>query len=310
MARLLNIIGQIIHLSKIAKRQVKKGKYSSVKRIFEIMLKIEKKELKFFRDELGSEEFYEECVSIYEETKKDFKGLSRFNPDKVLKLLDRIIFLETYEFKNIVKAKLGIQKNILSTVDPYIRELVNEINKLSFVKKTHFSCSGHFPYPSQPYIEIEYDWESRTKHNIKYFHNQMIGIVSEAVFRKPISGKKGINFFERVYRDIIGIRRIIYYLGFHIEIPTKRAEEEYKNQFRKQWNQIFRLVKKFQDNDTLEYKNQRTYIKKNPSVLGKPKELIQRGIIVQCPKCRSYMITKNAKPICERCGYIIGNIIS
>ncbi len=304
MARILNIISQLIYLSKKAKKQVERGKYSSAKRIIKIILNIEQKELKFIKEEPGSDEFYKECLSIFQNTKEAFQDLSEFQAQEAIQLLDRIIALENYELKNIIKAKKGLEEDILKTVDPYIRELVNEINKLSFVKQTHFSCSGHFPNDFDcPYIIIEYDWESQTQHNIKSFHSQMVNIVNKSGLVKPT------GLLERIYHNLMGLRKVNYYLGFPIETPHERSQEEYRTQFIKQWNLIFKLVKKYQDNDSLEYKKQRRLIKENPELLGTPEKLIQQGIIVRCLKCRSYMITMEPKPICKKCGYKIGNII-
>ncbi|MEK6968793.1 MAG: hypothetical protein AABW48_00010 [Nanoarchaeota archaeon] len=306
MARILNIISQIIHLSKKAKKQVEKGKYSSAKRIFKIILNIEEKELIFIKEESGSEDFYKECLSIVQSTKEAFQDLSKFQVRETVRLLDKIIALENYELKNIIKAKKGLEEDILNTVDPYIQELVNEINKLSFVKTTHFSCSGHFPNDfTGPYLVIEYDWESKTQHNIKAFHSEMINIVDKSGIVNPT------GILIRLYHNLMGLRKVNYYLGFPVELPTKRSQKEFKHQIVKQWNLISNLVKKYQDNDSLEYKKQRRRIKKNHELLGTPenKKLISQGIIVKCLKCNSFMITMEPKPICKKCGYKIGDII-
>jgi hypothetical protein len=312
MARILNLISQLIYLSKNAKKQVEDGKYSSAKRIFKTIKSIEEQELVLIKEESDSEDFYQECLSIYEYTKKAFEVLSNFKVREAIGILDRIIALENHQLGELTNSGEGLQKEILDTIDPYIRELINEINRLSFVKQTHYSCSGHFPSRFEKgYLTIVYDWESKTKHNIQLFHNAMLKIVMEAgIIQTVLVGGKYRGKLLRFYHDLFGIRIINYYLGFSVELLTERSQESVKEEFIKQWNLILRLVKKYQDNDSLEYKKQETFIKENPDLLGEPEKLFQQGIIVRCPRCEVYMITSESKPTCNNCGYEIGNIIS
>jgi len=309
MSRIINIISQIIYLSKKAKKQVEKGKYSSAKRLFKVILNIEEKEFRYIKHESGSEEFYRECLLVYKDTKTAFYDMSKWNKDEALRMLDRIIQLEKYQLHNIVKAKKGLAKEILTTIDPYIRELMNEINKLSFVAKTSYSCSGHFPFHdnlsndwrsephihhSVPYIEIEYDWQSKTRHNIKSFHHALVNIVAKT----------------RPSNRPFGIKKVTYRLGFTIQLQYPKSEEEFKQQFIKQWNLISRLIKKYQDNDSLIYRKQRKYLKEHPKLLGQPDKLIKQGmLIIRCPQCGCYMLTKERTPKCKVCTYKFGDII-
>ncbi len=313
MSKILNIISQIISLAKGAKKQVLNGNYASTKRILRIIASLEESELKYIKDESGSDEFYRECLSIYKETSDALHNLEQGNNNDAIKILDRIILLEKMQIRTIAAAKKGLDQFIIETVDPYIRELIVEINKLSFVKGTLFSCSGHFSDENhqKPYITLEYDWESRTKHNITLFHRKLLSIVQKSGIVKPIAGgKRNEGRLIRLYHSLLGIRKVNYYLGFSVIVPYKRSQEEYKEQFIKQWNQIFRIVKEFQDNDSLEYKKERKYIKENPDVLGEPEKAVVRGIFVRCPQCQSYMITHEMVPTCKTCKYRIGEIIN
>ncbi len=309
----MNIISQIIYLAKIARKHVEREKYGTTKRLFRRIINLEKEELALIKEESGSDDFYRECLSIQKQTIDAFKDTTEFKIKEAIKLLDRIISLGQYQLEDITKRKKGLDEEILETIDPYIRELVAEINKLSFVRRTHFSCSGHFPGATRhkAYIMIEYDWESRTKENIKSFHNGMIDIVAEAGINRPKPG--GIRYegyLERVYHQLIGIKKITYYLGFAVEIPTKQNEDDLKAQFLKQWKQISKLVAEYKDQDSLEYKKQRKYITENKDLLGQPEKLVQEGIIVQCPRCGSSTVTRELQPKCKKCGFIIGTMIS
>ena len=80
MARILNIISQIIQLSKEAKEQVEGGKYSSARRLFKTILEIEEGELRHIKDESGSDDFYKEV--------SDFLLAKRSEGAAMAKLID------------------------------------------------------------------------------------------------------------------------------------------------------------------------------------------------------------------------------
>jgi hypothetical protein len=265
MTRALNIISQIIYLAKKAKKQLEIGKISSTKRLFKKIIKLEKKELIAIKKESGSQELFLKCQIIYQETKKAFNDFKNLNIKDASKILDKIIALTKIEFSTI-KNQQNLSKEILNTVDPYIRDLISEINKLSFIKQTKFSCSGHFPGFSCPYLVIEYNWESKTKDNIELFHQEMIKIVeTSGIIQKHLNG----GYLKKIYR-LKGISKINYYLG-ETGLNSFFDEETIRKKLIKQWNLISRLVKKFQDNDSLIYQKQKTYINKDPILLGKSK---------------------------------------
>lgn len=146
MSRALNIISQVIHLAKKAKSQIERGKYSSVRRLFKIMLNLEEEELIFIRHESESDELYKTCVAIVRDTRKAYHNVadpSSLDVNKVEGILDRIIELENIELKNIVKPNPNLRQKVIDQIDPYIQDLMNEMSKLSFVVSTLWSCSGH-----------------------------------------------------------------------------------------------------------------------------------------------------------------------
>ena len=305
MSRAINIISQIIHLSKKAKILLKHNKPNSAIRILKTISRIEHAELKNILRESNSKEFYEECKDIFEDIRNIDHNINILSKQQIMKLLDRIIQMERHQLKNIVEPSPGLSKAIIDKIDPYIRELVLEINRLSFVKKTTASCSGHFPFewnmsnlwnskPSRfgpkPYFVVEYDYNSKTEHNIKHFHNAMKDICSEVTADNALAPKE-----------------VVYRLGFRIKSPHMRTEEDLRRQFAKQINLIFRLVKKFRDNDSLMYAKEKMYIKKHPEILGKPDSLIGLGIIVKCPECHCYMLAKKPRK-CNFCKYKFGSL--
>ena len=97
MARVLDIIPQIIELSKIARKQIERGEVSSTKRLFELILKLEEKNISLVKKESGSEELYKRCLAIYQATRTAIGELENGNYTRTKELLDKIIDLETVE---------------------------------------------------------------------------------------------------------------------------------------------------------------------------------------------------------------------
>lgn len=304
MSRAINNISHLIHLSKRAKILLKHNKPNSAIRILKIISKIEHREIRNVLKESNSKEFYEECKEIFEEINSLNKNINKLSKAQIMKLLDRIILLERHQLNDAIKPNSHLSKKILDTIDPYIRELVSGMNRLSFVKRTTASCSGHFPFewnmsnlwnssPSRfglkPYFVIEYDYNSKTEQNIKYFHNAMNNICSETIADNALAP-----------------REVTYRLGFKINSPYMKTQEDLKKQFVKQLNLIFRLVKKFEDNDSLTYSKERMYIKEHPDLLGKPDKFVGFGIIVRCPKCHCYMLANKSRK-CNFCNYKFRN---
>ena len=76
-----------------------------------------------------------------------------------------------------IKREYLVTKEILKTIDPMIRRLVVKLNLLSFVKQTHFSCSGDFEFGKvhgSPYIIIEYYPDDKFTDAINHFHNEIL----------------------------------------------------------------------------------------------------------------------------------------
>jgi len=307
MARILNIVAQIIYLAKKSRNQLEKGRTDSVIRLFRVILALEEKQLSLIKKESGSQELEKQCLSIYQDTKLAFKESTQPDIKNVRPLLDRIIALEEIQLTNLPKSKKGLTKLVLQDIDPYIRELVTQINKLSFVSRTYFSCSGHFPLTREtnlfPYLVIEYDWGSRTEHNIESFHKSLTKIVAEAGILKPHPTKENSAILSSEY-DLHEKHRMSYYLGF--PIFWNYSASNLKKQIIKQWNQISILVRKYQDNDSLEYQKQNALLR-NPRLLGNP--LIIHQIMVKCPRCGTYMMTKDKRPKCRGCQHRFGNVI-
>lgn len=307
MSRVINIIAQIIHLAKKAKKLLEKGKDASAKRLIKKIINLNEDELKFIKNEslsvdltLGdkyldlkksAEDFYRECFQIYSDAKQSFKDiddLSSWKPKEAIKLLERIIALERHQLSTIQKPNQGLSEDILKELDPYIKELVNNINKLSFVYWTLFSCSGHNTNDSsldKAYIVIEYNMMADTRHNITPFHREMQKICTicgipkyigteEGVSVVPISQLKLLPFPESMYQDGIDYRnRVVYYL-FENSMWERikrffRPKKWLKEEVIKKWNLMYRLVKKYQDNDSLQYKKERMFIKEDPKLLDK-----------------------------------------
>lgn len=307
MARVLNIIAQIVHLAKKAKNHLVKGRISSARKLFEIILALEEQELHLIEKESGSQDLMQQCISIYQDTRHAFKEALQFDINNATLLLERIIALEKIQLTDLPKPKKGLTQRVLREIDPYIRELINEINRLSFVKKTDYSCSGHFPYiDGIPYFVIEYDWQTNTGHNAYSFHNSLLKIVAKAGILKPNPANGKVANISTEY-NLSECDKIYYYLGFPVSVPWENSPGTLKKQIIKQWNQISILVNRYRDNDSLEYQKQKVLLK-NPRLLGSP--LFTHQIMVRCPRCGTYMITTDKKPKCRNCHHIIGKIIT
>ena len=277
MSRAINIISQIIFLAKKAKKQIKKRKYSSAKRLIRIILKFEKRELAYVRKESGSDKLYEGCLSILSDTEEAFEDLERFDVEKAESILDKVIDLERHELE-IVKANEGLSEEVLRRVEPYIRELVDEINKLSFVKETTVSCSGHTESRFQlmtAYIVIIYDFNSRTAHNILPFDQRMKRICPQSGVpqKKKRAGPMTLLPLAEEWK---GSRRpdVVYFLTDTSKFLKSNLEwlfsrkKTLERRLIKRWNLIFRLVKKYEDIDRLEYVKGRKYIKEGREKLA------------------------------------------
>src|SRR3989338_1935580 len=95
-----------------------------------------------------------------------------------------------------------LPNDILMSIDPSIRPLIVDINKLSFVKQTTFSCSGNWEYKSVkefikhhetynlehpenltdlstvqglPHVEIEYLTDKEHRSIVNKFHTDLAG---------------------------------------------------------------------------------------------------------------------------------------
>ncbi|MAG45608.1 MAG: hypothetical protein CMH63_02430 [Nanoarchaeota archaeon] len=70
-----------------------------------------------------------------------------------------------------------ITKKILKTIDPMIKRLIININLLSFVRKTNYSCSGNFEFGNkkgEPYIVIEYYTNKVNRKIVKNFNRDIL----------------------------------------------------------------------------------------------------------------------------------------
>lgn len=310
MARVLNIIAKIIELSKEAKKQLEKGKISSAKRIFELILNFNQMQLYRIHRESNSQRLTKECVEIYKLAETAKKELEEYNLgnnklESSLRLLDKIIKLEEIELGHIT-TKNGLAKEIIETLDPLIKELVDEINKLSFVKRTRHSCSGHFilidkaerllnhffSHPS-PYITIIYDKTSQSSYNILKFHRAL----------------KALKWMRcDTQKDFVrGERRFIYYLANFFPIGTsysheilyydKEQADNIKTELVRRWKVIERIVAKFKDYDRLEIKRQKELVNRNIDLLNKS----PKGY-VHCPRCNRFAEQGvDNKDICYAC---------
>jgi hemerythrin-like domain-containing protein len=301
VSRALNVISHLIHLAKKAKQQLTKGKVSSTKRVLQQLMRFEEWQLRHIRAESGSEELETLCRRIVADTKEALRDATTFKVAEAEQLLDRVIALEQQEIKP-VQARQGLSHEVLATVDPYIRKLVHELNRLSFVRQTTHSCSGHFPMFPQPsiaYFSIKYDWQSPTSHNIGPFHRDLLRIVAEAGIIRPLPGTTR-GQLVRVHDDISGVRETIsYYLGFPLHGPA-RSEWREKHRILKQWDQIYRLVRKYEDRDALEHRRKDMHVTKDERLVGQPQGAY-RGVIIKCPRCGAEIDSKSR---CRNCGFL------
>ena len=92
MSRILNIISQIIHIAKKARQQLSEGKKSSTIRLLNIILKLDKKQFKFIKNESGSKRLRKECLEIFNLTEEANLYWKKNNLTKAKKLLkNRVI---------------------------------------------------------------------------------------------------------------------------------------------------------------------------------------------------------------------------
>ena len=279
-------MAQIIYLAKKAQLQLKNGKTASAKRLIKKITRFEEKELAAIKEESGSEALFRQCGIIYYQAKKLLNDFYNFDTNQALDLLDQIIALEQVQVTEMVKANASMPKEILKQIDPYIRKLVHEINRLSFVKKTLFSCSSHFPTLEHgaslaAYLIIEYSWDSPTESNILPFHNALAKVAGAVSFKrtliKPFTNPLELTGNEsRIdLQDSVG-----YYILRRRELEEELNQMNFatfediisvirpiKKQVIKRWNLMSGIVKKYQDIQSLTYQQRKRSIKKRDLLL-------------------------------------------
>lgn len=156
-----------------------------------------------------------------------------------------------YKGEVYVEAGKAFDPFLLLAVDPKIRDLVEKINLLPFVAKTHFSCAGYGPHAKYYAVYPDRDWIVKNKNfgkihtrgfaylMIEYdpkaswhqFHKELRQIVASSNKEVPVS----MDFYTRKGRSIF-----TYYL---LPPSTKAPPKSY----RKKWNQVRDLVQKYSE---------------------------------------------------------------
>jgi hypothetical protein len=244
MTRALILLDQIIRLSKEVKKQLEYNETTYAKRLLSSILRLQTQEFPFLERESGSRKLYDECVSIYEETKTALETLEQGNTAKAKEVLDRIIALENIERVHVTE-KEGLDQDTLVSIDTTIRDLCNDLSRLSFVKKTHFSCSSNpddeqhvstrdsWGMSAKGYVVLDFDWQSKNAHAIVWFNDALKKIPN---LRITTPAQQGIDITYHGWPDLVkGAPRIVYQ-------QDKKTTKEETLRF---WLLFKRVVSKF-----------------------------------------------------------------
>lgn len=300
MSRAINIISQIIKISEKAKNELLHNKTSSAIKLLKIIVKSEEDELREIKNETDSLGFYNECCSIYKLTKEKLnEKRQKIQIEELIEIFDRIIALKKHEL-DIVKAKEGLSEDILRTVDPFIKGIIADINRLSFVKNTEFSCSGHHrPFIRPGYITIIYDKSSKTSNLIKHFHNGICRI---------------LGFEERVAMNESNIlENYVYRIDIKSKITTAFDREKYKEYLLGKWTNVRNFVRKFADIQIFDNERLKTIERLDPNLLkgyiysrAMLEKMIANGNMrLICAICNTQFNPRTNRVICPKCKSLI-----
>jgi transcriptional regulator CtsR len=131
-----------------------------------------------------------------------------------------------------------MDEKILSSIDPLIKELVRKVNQLNFVRKTEYSCSGHWSKQMirAGYIIIIFRKEPYYLKAIRQFHKKLIIIpgISDNTHRTIIQ----LMFHKKLLGE-----RIIYRVTPHY-IENNNISLKIK-ELKKRWMLFEKVVDQF-----------------------------------------------------------------
>lgn len=291
MSKLLNDLARVVELSKRCRDELDAGRTGAALRVLRLVGSVQQETLDYVRRESRSWELWSRLDRIHARVAAMLDGLDGVAPGELRHVLSAIIDLEDLELRRVVEAKEGLCANVLARVDPFIRDVIRELNKLSFVKQTEYSCSGHIPWHPTAYFWLSYDLPSPTRHNIESFHQALGKIVATAGYLEP--DPENPRTFRLVKIDSVGSRQRVYYdVGDPPDIPTQSDYEHYERQLVKRWNAVFRIVQRYRDLDKLEHK-QASRIPQSPARLHER--------MLECPSCEACFWAHDVPCRCPKC---------
>lgn len=240
----MDYIVQIIRLVKRAEQEIQQTNVAQTKRLLQLILKFERKELLAIKKETGSTELYLECKQLQVLAQEALLDVEKGSFEKVLVLLERIKALESHELLQKVKTYHRLKKELDKRdvhidrigdalghgVDPLIKPLVATLSYFGF--KTEQSCQGHADH-GNPYPWVRIKESSQLKKLVSvirsYNEQNVINwyferLVGSSSFMSTVGiTKKDRSEFSKHEIDYVGqiCKHLVGENGFALEIGTQ-----------------------------------------------------------------------------------------